>query len=312
MDPRSIVSFARIKPLAAWSLSAGMLGTALAFYQSGGGALDLVPLSLAIICVVLMQYVAHPMNDIMDLDLDRQAPIASTGRVKPLVDGSITVVETKWLSSIIIVAILLLIAILVAFRPILVLPAAYGMAALIGYNHPSLRWAYRPFTELYLSVPINIISVSVIAYLGSGQMTAVAAIVSVAFGFVSSAFFVTMMSMDFQTDRANGKRTTVVAFPRVRWCTAFPLIGLCAVIIGTPILVMAMGTWQGLLVAGLSGAVLMALSIMGSRADNERLAVLDKGEGANDLSGRCRLQQLYLSVAFAVSLSLILASLEVR
>jgi 1,4-dihydroxy-2-naphthoate octaprenyltransferase len=312
MDPRSIVSFARIKPLAAWSLSAGMLGTALALYQSGGGALALVPLSLAIICVVLMQYVAHPMNDIMDLELDRQAPIASTGRVKPIVDGAVSVREAKLFSLGILTAILLLISYLIALRPVLIIPAAYGITALVGYNHPSLRWAYRPYTELYLSMPINAISVAVIAFIGSGQLGSVALLVSVAFGFVSSAFFVTMMSMDFVSDRANGKRTTVVTYPRLRWCTIIPLIGLGIVVGGSPVLAAAMGVGPALGVVGLTGAVLAALSLIGSRADAERLAILDEGGDALDQTGRYRLQQLYLSVAFAVGLSALLITLVVR
>lgn len=43
------------------------------------------------ICVVLMQYVSHPINDITDLEVDRRAAIAVIGRRKPLVEDAISV-----------------------------------------------------------------------------------------------------------------------------------------------------------------------------------------------------------------------------
>lgn len=307
MDTRSLLSFARIKPLAAWSLSGGLLGTALAIQLAGGQELYLVPMLLAILCVVLMQYVAHPMNDIMDLELDGRAAITATGRVKPIVDGAVTVREAKLLSVVVVSAIIVLIAMLVAMRPVLIFPAAYGMAALIGYNHPSLRWAYKPFTELYLSMPINAISVAVIAFIGSGHLTGAAVIMALAFGFASSAFFVSMMSMDYRSDRENGKRTTVVAFPRFRWCTYYPMIGLAVALIGTLIVWEEMGPSTAVAFIILSTAAFTLLAWLGKKADDIRLT----DAGANDdvpeaASGRYRLRQLYISVIYATLLSAVL------
>jgi 1,4-dihydroxy-2-naphthoate octaprenyltransferase len=310
LDPRSLLEFARIKPLAAWSLSGGLLGTALAFQLAGGQPLYIAPMLLAILCVVLMQYVAHPMNDIMDLELDGQAAITATGRVKPIVDGAVTVREAKLLTVVIVSVIILLIAVLVAIQPVLIFPAAYGMVALIGYNHPSLRWAYKPFTELYLSMPINAISVAVIAFIGSGLINGAAIVISLAFGFASSAFFVSMMSMDYRSDRANGKRTTVVMFPHLRWCTYYPLIGLAVALIGTPVVLGGMGPSLALAFILLSTTTFIILAWFGKKADDLRLT--DKGaidDGQEYLSGRYRLRQLYLSVIYATLLTVILLSL---
>ncbi len=307
MDTRSLLSFARIKPLAAWSLSGGLLGTALAIQLADGQALYLVPMLLAILCVVLMQYVAHPMNDIMDLELDGRAAITATGRVKPIVDGAVTVREAKLLSVVIVTAILVLIALLVAMQPVLIFPAAYGMVALIGYNHPSLRWAYKPFTELYLSMPINAISVGVIAFIGSGRLTGAATMMALAFGFASSAFFVSMMSMDYRSDRENGKRTTVVTFPRLRWCTYYPLIGLAVAFLGTPVILEEMGPSLAVAFILLSTAAFSLLAWYGSKADDIRLMDAGADDDAQEaISGRYRLHQLYLSVIYATVLSAVL------
>jgi 4-hydroxybenzoate polyprenyltransferase len=304
LDPRSLFEFARIKPLAAWSLSGALLGTGLAIYLSSGQLVSVLPMALAIACVVIMQYVAHPLNDIMDYDLDRQAPIGATGRFKPIVDGEISIKEAKYLSLVLVLVILVLLSYLVVLQPVLIIPAAYGMVALFGYNHPSLRWAYKPFTELYLSMPINAISVLVISFIGSGLINGVSIIVSLAFGFASSSFFVSMMSMDFPTDRSNGKRTTVVTFPRLRWCTFYPLIGLAVVLLGSPILLAAAGPAFTTVFLLISIVVFLALSWYGARVDALRLRYLEGMEkDPEGHSGYVRLRQLYLSLAYAILLS---------
>ena len=93
--------------------------------------------------------------------------------------------ETKWLSMTILLAVLAVLSYLIWLRPVLIFPASYGMAALIGYNHRSTKLAYRPYSELYLSMPINALTVFVISYIGSGQLGPTAAVVSIAFGFVA-------------------------------------------------------------------------------------------------------------------------------
>ncbi len=304
MDPRSLFEFARIKPLAAWSLSGALLGTGLAIYLSSGQLLAPLSMALAIGCVVIMQYVAHPMNDIMDYELDRQAPIGATGRFKPIVDGEISIKEARHLSLLLVTVVLVMMSYLIVLQPVLVLPAAYGMVALIGYNHSSLRWAYKPFTELYLSMPINAISVLVISFIGSGQISGVSIIISLAFGFASSSFFVSMMSMDFPIDRTNGKRTTVVTFPRLRWCTYYPMIGLAVALLGSPLLMATGGPAFTTVFVLISVAVFLALSWYGARVDALRFRYLEGREkDPEGRSGYIRLRQLYLSLAYAILLS---------
>ena len=167
MKPYTLVSFARIRPLAAWSISGSAIGVGLALYLTGWEVIAVLPMLLAIVAVIIMQYVAHPLNDIMDYDLDRQAPISETRRVKPLVDGSITMRETKVLSLFLIAVIVVILGYLIIRQPVLLIPAAYGMVALIGYNSSRVRLAYRPYTELYFGIPINTLTVTVISFIAT-------------------------------------------------------------------------------------------------------------------------------------------------
>jgi 1,4-dihydroxy-2-naphthoate octaprenyltransferase len=308
----SLFYFARIKPMAAWTISGSLLGVGLAGYLTRWNIVDVVPTMLAVVVVILMQYVAHPMNDIMDYDLDRQAPIGETGRVKPLVDEMITSRETKWLSASIVLVVIGILSYLIWLRPVLILPASYGMAALIGYNHRSTKLAYKPYSELYLSMPINAITVFVISYIGSDQLSPVAAAVSIVFGFAASSFFVSMMSMDFPTDRKNGKRTTIVAHPGLRWCAYYPLIGLAFALISALFVAGALGPWPTAAFLGLSSAVFISLAILGEKVDDIRLDFL-KGKlaGLEVLTGAGRLNQLYLSIVYAFSLTALFAYLGV-
>ncbi len=302
----SLVHFARFKPLAAWSISASALGAALALEIGGGTVADPAPMFVAMACVILMQYVAHPMNDMMDIDLDRRAPIGPTGRHKPLVDGNATMGEVRWLSTVIVAAVLVMMLYLIALQPVLLLPAAYGMVALFGYNHPRMRWAYKPYTELYLGVPVNMISVLVISFIGSGTITQLSVAVSAIFSFAASAFFVSMMSMDYPTDSASGKITTVVRWPRVRYCSGYPMLGL-AVAAGAVPALMTIEGWAAGAAISLSVTTFLVLAFLGSRVDDLRLQFIDgridRPEGA---SGHMRLGQLYLSVIFSVALAIIL------
>jgi 4-hydroxybenzoate polyprenyltransferase len=302
----SLFHFARFKPLAAWSVSASVLGASLAFVLGNGTIADPVSMALAIAAVILMQYVAHPMNDVMDLELDRAAPIGPTGRHKPLVDGNATVREVHGLTTLIVGVVLAIMAYLIMLKPVLALPAAYGMVGLFGYNHPKLKWAYRPYTELYLGVPINAVSVLVISFVGSGTVTALSFAVSIIFGFAAGAFFVSMMSMDYPSDRVHGKITTVVRWPAVRYCAGYPMLGLAAAVGGIPVLA-SLGGWPAASAVLLCVLTFAVLAIIGRRVDDLRLRYL-KGDGRDPEapSGDLRLGQLYASVLFSAALAAIL------
>lgn len=306
MDTSSLLDFARFKPLAAWSLSSAVLGASLAFFLSGGEIAEPGPMAAAMVCIVLMQYVSHPLNDITDRELDAHVDIEASGRKKPLVNGSATVHEAKVLSAIILIVILVIMAGLIIFRPLLIIPAAYGVFAVLGYSHSRLRLSYRSFTELYLGVPVNVIAVLVIAYIGAGTISVLSVLVAIAFGFAASSIFVSMMSMDYATDRADRKVTTVVRYPRSRWCAVFPAIGLSAFIIALPFAAASMSIAALASLAALSVMTFFVLIAVGAKADRLRLDHLDgRSAGMEARSNGLRLKQLYTSVLFAVGMSVI-------
>ncbi len=310
MDPRTLFYFARIKPLMAWSISSSLLGVGIAGYLTSWQGLAIFPMLLSIVAVILIQYVAHPLNDMMDYELDRQAPIEATGRVKPLVAGLITMSETKWLSNFFIIAIFAILFYLILLQPLLLIPAAYGVVALIGYNTSTLKLAYKPYSELYLSTPVNALTVFVVSYVGSWQASAVALMVSIVYGFAASSFFVSMMSMDFPTDRINGKRTTIVAHPFLRWCTCFPLIGFVLSMASTFLLISYLGVAPAIVFGIMSASIFMVLIYYGHLVDESRIQFL-KGQLSNmeEKSGNLRLRQLYLAVVYAILLSSLFAIL---
>ncbi len=310
MDPRTIIDFARIRPLAGWSISASAVGTGLALYLSHWHLVALVPMLLGIIAVIIIQYVAHPLNDILDLDLDRKAAITETMRIKPIVDGRITIRETKALSAALLLVVVAIFAYLIYLQPILIFPAAYGLGVMLGYSDKRIRLAYRPFAEVYIGIPVNTITVTVLAYIGSGILSSLAVLVGVAFSFSASTFFLSMMSMDYPNDHLNDKRTTIVSFPRVHWCTYYPLIGLGVELISSALLVGLIGLLPTLVYAIPSSLVFVVLAWYGWRVDHLRdeylAGRLPNPEGG---SGHIRLRQLYLSIAYAGFLAVFFAVL---
>ena len=306
VDSRSLLDFARFKPLAAWSLSSAVLGASLAFFLSGGEIAEPWPMAAAMVCIVLMQYVSHPLNDITDRELDARAAIAATGRRKPLVNGSATVTEARMLSASIVAVILLIMAGLIVFRPVLIVPASYGMFAVLGYSHSKLRLSYRPFTEMYLGVPVNMIAVLAIAYIGAGTFSPLSVMVAIAFGFAASSLFVSMMSMDYAADRSDRKETTVVRYPRSHWCAAFPAIGLLAFIFSLPFAAASLSVAALISMAALSTATFLVLITIGAKADRLRFDYLDGLSNSMEArSNSLRLKQLYTSVLYAVGMSMI-------
>jgi hypothetical protein len=194
---------------------------------------------------------------------------------------------------------------LIILQPVLLVPAAYGMIALFGYNHPRLRWAYRPYAELYLGMPVNAISVLVISFIGSGVVTLLSVAVSVVFGFASSTFFVSMMSMDYPTDGRTARSPRWYAGPGEvlhRVSHAGPRCGLRR---------RSRALLPGGMGSGVSGPVmcldLHVLAAMGHRVDILRFNYLrGEVERPEGTSASIRLGQLYASVVFSIALSIVL------
>jgi 1,4-dihydroxy-2-naphthoate octaprenyltransferase len=220
--------------------------------------------------------------------------------------------ETRWLTRAMMLIILAIMTYLVLLQPILVFPAAYGVGAMLGYSSSRLRLAYHPFTEFYLGIPINTISITVISFIGSGYLSWIAVLVGVVFAFATSSFFLSMMSMDFPTDREVGKRTTIVSFPWIRWCTYYPAFGLAVAAISSALFYSSLGAMPALLFFALSFTAFTGLIVWGYRVDQLRLrflrGMMPDPEGR---SGSLRLGQLYAATAYGFVLAAFFAFMGV-
>ncbi len=304
MDYHVLFHLARVKPLTGWSIGGSLIGIGVAVWQVGYAGVDWPLLLLAVSCAILLQYVAHPLNDLMDRDVDAAAKIPETGRAKPLVAGTVTEAELKAFSVVLILIAVLISGYLILIRPLALGFALFGFFALIGYNTAPLRLAYHPYTEYYLAVPANALVVVAVAYVATESVTPVAVVLGILHGFAASAFFVSMMSMDLPSDIRNGKITTVGRHPTLPWGLIFPGIGL---LIATALIVLvlpgAMGSSGALLIAAITVPVYLVLAALGSRVDVVRRAYLRGVEAAfEEKTGNLRLLQLYVSIFYSVAL----------
>ncbi len=312
MDYSALFYLARVKPLTAWSIGGSLIGVGVAVWQAGYAGVDWPLLLLATGCAILLQYVAHPLNDLMDRNVDAAAKIPETGRVKPLIAGTATAPELKALSAFLIITAVLISGYLVFMRPLTLWFALFGFFALIGYNSPPLRLAYHPYAEYYPAMPANALIVIGVAYVGTGAISPVAVTFGILHGFAASTFFVSMMSMDLPSDRRHGKCTTVGRQPHLPWGLLFPTVGLAlGIFLIVVLLPGAMGIAGTALTLIVTLPAFLTLAVLGYRVDAAREAYLrGSGDVLEAKTGILRLRQLFVSILY--SFALLLVCLGVR
>jgi 1,4-dihydroxy-2-naphthoate octaprenyltransferase len=257
---QALYDLARILPLASWSGNAVLLGIAAAVISGGGGEIGTALAIPAIAVAVLLQYVAHPINDLADYAVDLQANIGGTGRRKVLISGRATREELRRLSAAILLAVAVIAAGIAWFRPLAVLFGVVGFAAVWAYNLPPLRLSYRPFAEFLIGFPANIAMVVGIAYVISGSVTTAAVVLGTVQACMGTSVQISYFAMDVQTDIIGKKWSTVARFPQIPWCTLYPLAGL-----GILVPVLIAGT--GPAVLSFSLLLLGGMAVIGSRID---------------------------------------------
>lgn len=226
MNLNVIYQLARIKPLAAWSLSAVMIGIAVSIHEVNFGGVNWLFVLMGGCIAILLQYVSHPLNDIMDYVVDKATNIKGTGRVKVLISGLTTTTELWFMSAFILYVVLILTGILWVYRPLTPLFVFLGLFAVIGYNINPFKLAYRPFFEWYAIIPVNIGMIVALVYVATGELSSLAVAAGVVHAFAAVTPYITSRSMDFRVDRQFGKLHTVAKYPYELWCTLFPAIGI--------------------------------------------------------------------------------------
>lgn len=99
MDYRRHFHPAQVEPLTGWSIGGSLMELGIAIWQAVCVGVARSPLILPVICTILLQYAAHPLNDLIDRDFDAAAKSPETGRVKPPVAGTAAEAELKALSA---------------------------------------------------------------------------------------------------------------------------------------------------------------------------------------------------------------------
>ena len=124
----------RLKPLAAWAGCGMLLGLAVAVYEVGIAGVDWTLGIAGGLVFMILQYVAHPLNDMTDYEVDKLAYLELTDRKKVLVSGLMTFKQLGIISGVLLMVALTLSSYIVISRPYAMCFFAVGFFAVIGYN----------------------------------------------------------------------------------------------------------------------------------------------------------------------------------
>ena len=267
MRLRTLYHLGNWGPLMSWSGSSILMGVAVAVHELGSGAVDWGLVLVAGIGIVVLQYVAHPVNDILDYAVDARANIQGTGRHKVLHTGLATKNELAWLSiGLILVVVAAMLAVTV-YRPISLIFGAVGFFGLWSYNWTPLKLSYYPFSELIVDIPVNVAMVMGIAYVAVGEVLWLAFVAGVIQSVMAMSMHMSYFSMDTESDRVGGKTSTIVRYPRYPWCAIYSFSGFGAIavflILGTSLEILAVPI-----------VVLAVVALLGARMDNVRSSYL--------------------------------------
>lgn len=212
----------RLKPLAAWAGCGMLLGLAVAVYEVGIAGVDWTLGIAGGLVFMILQYVAHPLNDMTDYEVDKLAYLELTDRKKVLVSGLMTFKQLGIISGVLLMVALTLSSYIVISRPYAMCFFAVGFFAVIGYNF--FKLSYQPFSEWTVVFPVLVSLIAGVAYTASGQLSMLAIYVGVIHALVNIPFFLTSRAMDVDADRAVGKNTTLVKYPNVDWQAVITVI----------------------------------------------------------------------------------------
>jgi len=199
----------RWRPVTAWGVVGIMIAVACAL--ASGLSIDLPNLFYVAGVILLVQgIVAHGVNDLADLEVDKIAPIEETGRSKVLVTGEMTRNQMlAVLCSAGIGAFLLVIFIAMRAGPYVFVFTAFMLYAVFGYSCKPLRLGWRPFSELTIVVPTITMLILGVEYVVIGTVTPLAVVMGLSYGFFNASWFMYSRAQDYEADLEMEKTTTI-------------------------------------------------------------------------------------------------------
>jgi 1,4-dihydroxy-2-naphthoate octaprenyltransferase len=216
-------------PLIAWSGCAILLGIGSAIHEAGADAVDWALVAVASTGTAIIQYAAHPVNDLLDYEVDARANIKGTGRHKVLHSGLASRLDLVRLSSFLIIVAIAMMVYVTVMRPLALVFGLIGLFGLWSYNWKPLKLSYHPFSELVVDIPVNIAMVMAIAFVAVNQVLYLAFVVGIVQTFMALSMHTSYFAMDTESDAVGGKESTIVAYPKYPWCTIYPSLGFLAV-----------------------------------------------------------------------------------
>lgn len=323
MKAKTLYWMGRWGAIQSWSGSGIILGIAVVIHELGLGAVDWGLVVVAAAGVVLVHYVSHALNDLTDYEIDAKTNIEGTGRHKILLAGDVTRKELTWL-SIGLIGLVTALAIYVGTKvPGALFFVAVGYWGMFSYNSKPMKLAYKPLNELVVDIPLNMALVIGVAYVASGKLLLLAAVMGVFQTFMAMSMKVTYAAMDSGTDRKWGKITSSARYPQLPWSTIYPACGLFsvaafAVLRIEPVLLLvpaglfALQTWYAMRIDWIRNDYLLKHGVVRKRNFFHALvrgvpsSTTDTWEGASGTMSKLLVKQLVVTIVNGILLGAVL------
>ena len=323
MKAKTLYWIGRWGAIQSWSGSGVILGIAVVIHVLGIDAINWGLVAIAAVGVILVHYVSHALNELMDYEIDAKTNNEGTGRHRILLAGDVTIRELTWL-SVGLIAVVTAMAIYVGTKvPGALVFVAIGYWGMFGYNTKQIKLAYKPLNELVVDIPLNMAMVIGVAYVASGELLALAVVMGVLATFMAMSMKVTYAAMDSGTDRKFGKITSSARFPQFPWSTVYPACGLASVgafailqiepvLLLVPAALFALQTWYAMRVDWIRNDYLLKHGVVKKRNFFAPLvkgvpsATTDTWEGASGAMSKLLVKQLVVTIVNGILLGAVL------
>ena len=201
----------RILPVLVWAFTAILVGTVLAYVETGVFILWNFTLAMSIACLV-QAYPTHAANEIVDWLSGTDAE--GYGGSKVIREGLLTVKDLKIVicaSMSLVVVLALVVIFTIEFN--LIWFGIVGIAASLFYSLPPFKLAYKPFVGEWIGGFVGVfIAVTGSYYIQVLTLSHTAVLTAIAVGIADVAIMEMFHTVDYRADKSSipQKRTTMV------------------------------------------------------------------------------------------------------
>lgn len=201
----------RILPVFVWAFTAVLVGTALAYLETGTFVLRNFTLAMVVACLV-QAYPTHAANEIVDWLSGTDAQ--GYGGSKVIREGLLSVKDLKVILLASMSAVILLAFVVVVTIDVRMLWfGVIGILASLSYSLPPFKLGYRPFLGEWVGGFVGVLmAVTGSYYIQAFTLSPLVALAGVALGMSDIAIMELFHTVDYQADKSATpqKRTTIV------------------------------------------------------------------------------------------------------